>query len=121
MPSRETVEAFVATVEAAQFVEAMEKFYDADATAQENTEPPRVGRPALIANEREVLDRFAEVKGRSGGPIFIEGDDVVINWQFEMRLASGPILYLDELVHQTWRGEKLRHERFFYDPAQLRP
>jgi len=120
MPSRETVEAFVATVEAGQFVEAMERFYDEAASAQENCAPPRVGRPALIENERKVLATFTDIKGRSGGPVFIEGDHVVINWQFEMRHPSGAVLHLDELVQQTWRGEKLVRERFFYDPEQLR-
>lgn len=119
MPSRETVEAFVASVEAGEFVEAMERFYDENATAQENCEPARVGRPALIENERRVLATFTDVRGRSGGPVFIEGDDVVINWQFEMRHPSGAALHLDELVHQTWCGEKLVRERFFYDPQQL--
>ena len=120
MPSREQVEKFVTMVEAGNFVEAMEAFYAPDATAQENGEPPRVGLPALIAHERKTLAAFKQVKARCAG-VVIEGDTVVINWQFAFHHPSGAVLRLDELACQTWRGDKLTSERFFYDPRQLRP
>ena len=40
MPSRQTVEAFVALVEAGDFVGAIEQFYAPDAATRENTARP---------------------------------------------------------------------------------
>jgi len=28
---------------------------------------------------------------------------------------------LDELAYQTWRGDLIATERFYYDPAQRKP
>ena len=44
MPSRERVQAFVDAVLAGDFVQSIRDFYAEDATAQENLNPPRVGR-----------------------------------------------------------------------------
>src|SRR6267142_2717702 len=49
MPTRERVQAFVAMVEANEFVEAISQFYTDDATMQENLGAVRVGRDALVA------------------------------------------------------------------------
>lgn len=121
MPSREVVTSFVQMVEAGQFVEAMEKYYAADASAQENNEPPRLGRPVLIAHERKTLAAFDRIEARSVDPVVIDGDAVVIHWQFAFHHRSGAVRRLDELAYQTWRDEKLVSERFFYDPRQLQP
>ena len=121
MPSQSVVNAFVEMVEAGNFVEAMERFYHADATAQENNEAPRVGLPALVAHERGTLSTFKSVRGRANQPVMIEGETVVINWQFEFDHPAGITLKLDEMVRQQWAGDKLISERFYYDPAQLRP
>ena len=56
MPSRERVQAFVDAVPAGQFVQSIRDFYAEDATAQENLNPARVGREALIAQEQTTLD-----------------------------------------------------------------
>jgi hypothetical protein len=120
MPSRATVDELIGMVEAGQFVESMERFYAPDATAQENLAPPRVGLPALIANEHQVLKAFAKVSGRSNCTPLIEGDQVVIHWLFEFHTSSGAVITLDELVHQTWEEEKIKRERFYYDPSQMK-
>jgi len=121
MPSRELIERFIATVERGQFVEAMEQFYAPDATAQENNEPPRVGLPALLAHERKSLAMFPTTRGRCLSPVVIDGDRVVIHWRFEFDHPSGAVLSLEELAWQTWRGDRLVSERFFYDPKQMLP
>ena len=48
MPSRERVEALIARVEAGKYVEAIGEFYAEDASMQENLQPPRKGRDALV-------------------------------------------------------------------------
>jgi len=49
MPSNSTVEALMTQVESGDYVGAIENFYHADASMQENNDPPRVGRDILVA------------------------------------------------------------------------
>lgn len=116
MPTLDRVEAFIARVEAGDFLGAMEDFYHPGATAQENGSPPRMGLPALLANERASLKRFPETRVREVERFAIHGDTVFINWIFEMDSAR----VLDEIVVQTWRGDRIAAERFYYDPGQMR-
>lgn len=121
MPSRETVEAFVAMVESNRHDEAIARFYAPDATMQENlTEPPRRGRDVLVAHERAVLGRVASVQSRCVRPVLIEGDTVVIHWIFDFVFKDGKRRRIEELAHQTWAGELVSRERFYYDPAQMK-
>ncbi|HEX6957987.1 MAG TPA: nuclear transport factor 2 family protein [Ferrovibrio sp.] len=119
MPSRDTIEAFIAAVESNDHVGAIRDFYTEDASMQENlTEPPRQGRQALMEHEAAVLQRVAAVRSRCIRPYLVEGDTVVIHWVFEFDLPDGKMRRIEELAHQTWRGEKIWRERFYYDPAQ---
>jgi ketosteroid isomerase-like protein len=120
MPSRATVEAFVAMVESNQHDAAIEKFYAEDASMQENAGASRSGRDALVAHERKVLAAAKEVRSRCVRPVLVDGDTVVIHWIFDFVFRDGRTLHVDELAHQTWRGEQLLRERFFYDPAASR-
>lgn len=121
MPSRETVEAFVAMVESNQHDLAIERFYTADASMQENlTEPPRQGRDRLVAHERAVLARAATVQTECVRPVLIDGETVVIHWVFHFVFKDGSKRRIEELAHQTWQGEKVWRERFYYDPAQMK-
>ena len=120
MPSPSHVEALIARVEAGKFVDALEQFYAAHASTQENNETPRVGLAALIENERRVLSVSKDMRGRATRPFFVAGDHAVINWVFEFVDPTGRARRLDELAYQRWSGDKIVEERFYYDPAQLR-
>jgi hypothetical protein len=115
MPTIERVKAFIARVEARDFLGAMEDFYHPDATAQENAHPLRIGLPALLAHERKSLERSPDTRVRKIERYAIEGDTVFINWVFEM---GGKVL--DEVVVQTWRGDRIAAERFYYDPGSMK-
>lgn len=119
MPSREIVEAFAARLEAGDFVGAIEEFYTSDAATHENTAEPIIGRDKLAAKERGVLAAFKEIKAKRVGPSLIEGDKVATRWTFSFTNAQGVTRTLDEIAWQTWRGDKLIEERFYYDPTQL--
>jgi hypothetical protein len=119
MPTLDRVEAFIARVEARDFLGAMEDFYHPDATAQENGSPPRVGLPALLANERTALLRFPETRVREVERFAVHGDTVFINWVFEMA-DKDKVRVLDEVAIQTWRGDRIAAERFYYDPASMK-
>lgn len=119
MPSRDIVEAFAERLEAGDFVGAIEQFYAPDAATHENNAAPTVGREKLAAKERGVLAAFKEVKAVRIGPSLIEGDQVATRWIFSFTNAEGVTRTLDEIAWQTWRGDELIEERFYYDPKQL--
>ena len=119
MPKRETVEEFVALVEAGAFDTAMERFYAEDASMQENQDPPRHGLTALVEAERRTMASARNIKAQCVPPILIEDDTVAIRWRFAFEFSDGHRIILDEMTHQRWSGEKMREEQFFYDPKQM--
>ena len=121
MPSSERVREFVSTVERGEYVKAIEDFYHPHATMQENGQPPRAGRPALVDHERKVLAGLKSMRTRRVETYLIDGDRVVINWVFEMTGQDGATRVMDELALQAWDGDRIAAERFYYDPAQIRP
>ena len=119
MPSRDIVEAFAQRLEAGEFIEAIEQFYASDAATYENNAAPTVGRDKLVAKERGVLAASKAVTAVRIGPSMIEGDHVATRWSFSFTNAEGVVRTLDEIAWQTWRGDQLIEERFYYDPKQL--
>jgi hypothetical protein len=118
MPSRERVNAFVATVRQGRYVEAIADFYAPEASMQENLAPPRRGRDLLIAGEKALLGQMKQVSTRRADPVLVDGDKVVIGWEFEFITPDGAVRRMRELALQTWRDEAIIEEQFFYDPAQ---
>jgi hypothetical protein len=118
MPSRERVAAFVAAIEKKQFLEALSEFYAEDMTAQENNDAPRVGRQAQEANETKALAsmRFEESRVAS---YLVDGDRVALHYAMDIVAADGTRCHLEEIAYQTWRGDRIVSERYFYDPAQM--
>lgn len=119
MPDRNILEAFIATVAAGKHDEAIERYYTADASMQENLDPPRAGRDGLVARERAVMASFKSIGTTCLRPVFVDGDRVVIRWLFEFERADGGKMRMDELAYQRWSGNKIAEERFYYDPKQL--
>ena len=121
MPDRHVVEAFAAAVESNDHVGAIERFYAPDASTRENQNEPRTGRDALAAREAAVLASVAKVETKRLSPIFISGDHSAIHWRFEFTpKGNGPARVMEEIAVQTWRGNELIEERFFYDPGQMK-
>ena len=121
MPTADTLARFIARVEQGAHVEAMEEYYHLGATMQENTAAPRVGLKALVANEARALSKVKSVVSKCVGPVFVNGDHVVIRWYFKFEGLDGSIRELEELAYQQWQGERILAEQFFYDPAQFVP
>jgi hypothetical protein len=121
MPTRETLERFIARVEQNAHVEAVEEFYAEHSTMQENQGPPRVGRGAHAANERKVMARARSVTSQCIRPVFVDGDRIVIRWVFHFEWLDGSSTHMEELAYQRWEGERIVEETFFYDPAQRVP
>jgi hypothetical protein len=119
MPDRSVVEAFAATVESNDHVAAIQNFYAADASTRENQNEPRVGRDALAAREKAVIDSCSKVFTKRLSPIFIDGNLSAIRWRFEFTFKNGVERAMEEVAIQTWRGNEIVEEHFFYDPKQM--
>jgi hypothetical protein len=118
MPTEDTLNRFIARVEANAHAEACEEFHTPDSTMQENQSPPRVGRDAHAAAERAVLARAKSVMSTCVRPVFANGDHVVIRWIFRFEWLDGSVTQMEEIAYQHWVGEQIASEQFFYDPAQ---
>lgn len=118
MPDRAVVLDLIAHVEAGRYVEAIERFYTEDATMQENLGEPRGGRDALVAAERTALERN-RIVARKVAWYLVDGDRSVINWVFEITGPDGKTRVMDEMACQDWEGNRIRRERFCYDPASI--
>lgn len=121
MPTRERAQQFIALVERGEYIRAIEDFYHLNASMQENGQSPRVGRQTLIEHERAVLAGLQDMRTRRVETFLVDGDCVVINWVFEMTGRDAKVRTLDELALQIWDGDRIAVERFYYDPAQIRP
>lgn len=121
MPDRHVVEAFAAAVESNDHVGAIERFYAPDASTRENQNEPRRGRDTLAARERAVLASVAKVETKRLSPIFVSGDHSAIHWRFAFTPKDGgQAKVMEEIAVQTWRGNEVIAEQFFYDPAQMK-
>lgn len=119
MPTEERVRAFIARVAAPDPLGAIRDFYHADATAQENHGPTRTGIDAILAGEEAALKRMGGAPDATCVRVSITGDTVFINWRFAMG-PSEPKRILDEVAMQVWDGDRIKSERFYYDPAFIR-
>ena len=121
MLTSEILERFIARVEQNAHVEAVQEFYTADASLQENQSAPRLGRDNHAANERTVMARALSVKSECVRPVLVNGAHVVIRWIFHFEWRDGTFTHMEELAWQRWEGERIAQEIFFYDPAQRVP
>ncbi len=119
MPTPDRVKAFIARVEALDHLGAIRDFYHADASMQENLGAKREGLAALIAGEEAALKRMGGAPVSTCRRFAIDGDTVFINWTFEMGPGE-PRRILDEIAVQTWRGDRIADERFYYDPGSMK-
>ena len=119
MPTAERVREFIGRVEAKDHLAAIRDFYHEDATMQENMGTTRSGMAALLAGEEAALKRMGGAPESRCLSYAINGDTVFINWTFEMGGGDKTRL-LDEIAVQTWRGDRIATERFYYDPGTLR-
>jgi len=120
MPSKATVDAFVAQVISGDHVGAIRDWYADDAWMQENLGARRLGgREALMAQEAATLAGVAGVETELLDPPMVEGDRVAIHWRFTFLRKDGGKFSIEEIAWQRWRGDKVAEEMFFYDPAQM--
>lgn len=120
MPTTARLLSYIARVEQQDFVGALVHFYHEDASMQENFGEIRRGRDRLVANEMEILLRYGSTRIRKVESYAINGDIVFINWVIDLEVHGLGPRVLNEVAMQVWDGDRIRSERFYYDPAQIR-
>jgi ketosteroid isomerase-like protein len=114
---RERVDVLIGQVEQGKILEAFEEFYAEDVVMRENSATPTVGKAANRGRERAFVASVAEVHECRAKARLVDGEQAVIEWVLEFTDKSGKRVRLEQTALQTWRGGRIAHERFFYDPA----
>ncbi len=121
MPTKETIENFISSVEKEPHDKVIENFYADDASIQENQNKPRVGKENLIKNEQVMLSKASSVNSQCIRPFFQVENKVIIKWKFQFEWKDNTVTEIEELAYQEWEGNKIKREHFFYDPKQFIP
>ncbi|MEM8660072.1 MAG: nuclear transport factor 2 family protein [Pseudomonadota bacterium] len=117
MPTRQRVREFIDAVVNGNHAEVIAKFYDEQASLQENCELPVIGRDKLVQREQASLDRLNQMTTHQPEFVMINEDSVVIEWTFDATDKKGITRRLNEISLQTWRDQHIASERFVYDTA----
>ncbi len=107
-----------------KFAEGIEDFYAENASAQENTNPPTVGRATMIENERQFLSKVTAYHGieilatgidDQGGGNGVVLYEAVMQWD---QSDKGHVS-VNQVVVERWKEGKISQIRFYgnFDPS----
>ncbi len=107
-----------------KFAEGIEEFYAENASAQENTNTPTVGRDVMAKNERAFLTKVTAYHGieilataidDQGGGSGIVLYEAVMQWD---QSDKGHVS-VSQVVVERWESGKIAHIRFYgnFDPG----
>ena len=121
MGIRESVAMLVRAVEAGRFVEAIDAHYADDASSHESRGLDTMGKPALLAKERDFLTTVETWNHIQAVDVLVDGLMVAIHWKFELT-SAGKRIKLEEIALQHWSGDGasariVREQYFNYPPG----
>lgn len=119
MPSIETVNKLIEAIGQGRIIEAFDEFYGEEVVMQENSEPETVGKSENRIREEQFVASVKEIYGGSFGPIIIDGDNVAYQSFMDFRTVDGLRIAKTQVAIQKWEGDKIVHERFFYDTSKM--
>ncbi len=97
-----------------RILDAINEFYAEDATMQENSLPPTVGREANYEREKQFLSMVKEwksfevtAKGVGENVTFYE---TVMDW---ITTDDTPV-HVEQVVVAKWNNGKITHERYYH-------
>jgi hypothetical protein len=113
----ENVARFCALLECGETVSAIEQYYGTDVCVFENRELARAGRAQCIAHEREALLRLREAPRFKLQRSAINEATQVAFLEYTVRFvsASGRPMRLEQVSVQSWEGDRISNERFYYE------
>ena len=108
-------------VDQGQMMEALDKFYHDDVVVIDGLEAPRNGKAVQKKSLEGWMAGIQEVHG--GGVTGITSDEakgitMAESWM-ELTMKDGNRMKMEEVAVQKWKGDKIIHERFYYNmPGQ---
>ncbi len=100
-----------------KILEAVDRFYAADAQMQENLNDPTVGKDAIVEHEKKFLSTVKEWKNTEFMAIAAEGDVAFLEYAFDFVNTDGKDVHYEQVSAQRWKDGKIVHERFYYDAS----
>ncbi len=104
-----------------QAMEAFEKFYAENVVMIEATGDVREGKDTNREFEKQFFSTIKEMHG--GGVTGITSDEengitMVETWM-EVTFQDGNRVKMEEVARQTWNGDQIVEERFYYNAAGM--
>jgi ketosteroid isomerase-like protein len=118
MPSlKENVDRFCELLQRGEPLRAMEQFYATDVCVFENRTLARAGREQCLAYEREALARVRETPSFKLHRHAVNENAGVAFLEYTVRFVTseGRPMRLEEVSVQTWDGDRIANERFYYE------
>jgi ketosteroid isomerase-like protein len=100
-----------------KMLEAFEKYYHNDVVMVEATGETRKGKEANRKFQQEFMGMIKEVHGTGVRTITSnekEGITMVESWM-DATYKDGNKVMMEEVAVQKWKGDKIIHERFYYN------
>lgn len=117
----EKAQALYAMVGEGRIMEAYDQFYHANTTKVEATGDVSQG----LDTQKELYGQWANsIQERHGGGVTaITADEAngitcVESW-VDITFHNGPRIKMEEVAVQKWEGDKIIHERFYYNPGPM--
>jgi hypothetical protein len=99
--------------------EVYERYYDENVVVQENLQPPRVGRALSIERQKLMNANIKEIHDFKIGAVLVDGDRSMVEMHLDATTQDGHRIHIEEVGLQTWKDDKIIHERYFYDPTSF--
>lgn len=100
-----------------KMLEAFEKYYHDDVVMIEATGQRREGKDVSREFEKQFLESIKEFHGAGVNAITSnekEAKTMVESWM-ELTFKDGQRTKMEEVAVQQWEGDKIIHERFYYN------
>jgi ribosomal protein S3AE len=73
-----------------------------------------------IERQQRMNANVKEVHEVKIGAVLVDGDHSAIETHIDMTTLDGYRIRIEELGLQTWQDGRIVHERFFYDPSNIK-
>lgn len=99
-----------------QVISALEEFYADDVQMQENSDPPRMGKPACRDAKKEFLDTVETFHATRLLGTAVEGELSFSEWEYDVTFKNVRRILLSQVAVRRWRDGKVVNERFYHKP-----
>ena len=119
MPRKERVQGLVNAITEGRILEAFEEYYADSVVMQENSKPATEGKAANRIREEQFVGSVKEIFENKALAVVVDGNHSALEWLLEFRNTDGMRLRIAQVAVQTWEGDHIVAERFYYDTASV--